>query len=171
MKRAARIRIGAAAALVSIALAGVLLTTNPDNAHSEGQDMTPLTVNEWATTYEPFPEDIAEIERLWSQALPTDVSFIGGLDWPAWGAFARHAGDPPGIVRGSARDRSHFYEGPYRAESGTFDISGGIDFAAFEISGLDGERVVLHRRNQPPPVDYFYLVPVDTDQVRQAPTD
>lgn len=132
--------------------------------------MTPLRVNDWAQGYEPFAEDIAEIERLWGQALSTDLSYIGGVDWPAWGAFARHNADPPGVVRGSARDRLHLYEGTYVAVSGSYDVSAGIDFDAFEISGLDSERVILHRRDQPAPVDFFYLVPEEPAKI-QRPLD
>jgi len=161
----------AVAAALGAALVGAAFMMGWDTAHDKGQDMISLKTNDWAASYEPFPEDIAEIEGLWGAPIPPNASFIGGHDWPAWGSFTRHTEDPEGIVRGAARDRSHFYEGNYRAESGSFDVSAGIDFSAFEISGLDGEKVLLYRRNQPPPVEYFFLVPTQPEAIRRRPSE
>lgn len=130
-----------------------------------------LKNNAWAKGFEPFESDLQEIERLWGQPVSDDLDFIGGLDWPAWGVFFRSPEDPAGVVRGQARDRLHYYEGFYQAESGNYDVSMGVHFGAFELHGLDGANVLLRRQNQAPPVDYFFLVPMTEENVRLRPQD
>lgn len=83
------------------------------------------------------------------------------------GIFYLDPDDPPGIVRGQARDRTHFYIGTYRYVHPENLPIEKIEFDDFEITGLDGERLILHRCDQRPPVDYFFLEPTDPERIRR----
>ncbi|MCF6256516.1 MAG: hypothetical protein L3J98_09005 [Gammaproteobacteria bacterium] len=134
---------------------------------SGGDKMSILQTTDWAAEFKPFSDDVEEMNQIWGEPLPEHLVFIGGLDWPAWGYFYRDSNDPPGVIRGEARDRTHLYSGRYKYTHPEGVPVGEIDFGDFEISGLDGERLILHRRNQPPPVEYFYLEPTDPDRIRR----
>ena len=150
-----------------LAAFGIVLAMERNSTASGEEQMIVLSNTDWARGHEPFDSDIAEIERLWGAPIPDHLMFIGGPDWPAWGRFTRHPEDPPGVIRGQVRDRDHFYEGPYRAEPGKFVPSPAVGFPDCEVSDLDGVRVLLHRRNQPPPVDFFFLGPERPEDIRR----
>lgn len=128
--------------------------------------MLVLKNTEWAQSFTPFEDDVAEIERIWGEPLPEHLMFVGGLDWPAWGHFYYDPSDPPGLIRGEARDRAHLYQGLYQLLDPNGLARQDIQLEAFEVSGMDGSRVILHRRDQPPPVDYVYLMPHAPEAVR-----
>lgn len=134
---------------------------------NEKDNMIVLRTTDWARQFKPFTDDVEEIGQIWGEPLPERLLFIGGLDWPAWGYFYRDPGDPSGIVWGEARDRAHLYVGSYRYVLPEQLPVDEISLDDFEISGLDGDRVILHRRNQPPPVDYFFLEPTDPGRIRR----
>lgn len=130
------------------------------------ESMTEITNTEWAQNYEIFPEDLEEIQRIWDAPLPEDLQYLGGMDWPAWGRFSIEQRGQDLVVVGEVRDRKHWYAGDYRLVNTDGD---GIDlpaFVDFEVAGLDGHKVILHRRNAEPPIDVLYLYPVQLENLR-----
>lgn len=164
-----RARLAIGLVLVIAASLVVINMISPPGKSTEQSNMTRLENTEWAQNYEVFPEDLEEIQRLWNAPLTEDFMFIGGPDWPAWGHFKVMPLDGGSVVTGEVRDRSHWYTGPYQPV-GAQGVPVSTDVLAdFEVTGLDGARVILHRRNQPPPVDVIYLEPTNPEDIRKPP--
>ena len=159
--------------LLLAGLIGIGVWASKDGPLLPGDDretnMIEIGNTDWARAFTVFPDDIEEIERIWGEPLPDHLMFIGGLDWPAWGYVYRDPSDPAGRFRGESRDRMHLYKGSYRYDHPSGRPFDEIDPTEFEVTGLDGATLILHRRDQAPPVEYFHLVPEAPEDVLQPP--
>ncbi len=119
---------------------------------------------------EPFPSDVEKVKNMWGKAIPENLLLIGGYDHFSWAYICRDNSDEPGIYRGEILDSNVSYQGRFRYDHPKGKKISKYVFEDYEMTFLEYDKVVFIQANTSPPVDFFRLIPIDSDgyQLRKS---
>jgi hypothetical protein len=116
---------------------------------------------------------VAEVEQAWNTPLDPDLSLVGGADAYGWARLCLDQDDQPGILRGSYRDISTWYDGRWRLRDPNGQKLPADILQTHYISHYSpGEGLYLYPLKEvPPPVPYLVAEPIDPEGFRPTPKD